>query len=128
MVEDRITDGRRIAQLLASELRGREDGALGALAVADVQDAEPTPDGDFAYRVVREDETVAEVFVHPDRARVVFKTAPERVLEAAEEAGLRVRPAGGGENPKILVFVESGAAVKHATDVFASLEIPEDSR
>lgn len=33
MVEERITDGTRIAQLLSSELDGREDGGLESIAV-----------------------------------------------------------------------------------------------
>lgn len=125
MVEDRITDGRRIAQLLASEIRGRDDGPLGPLSVVDVQDAEPTPGGEFAYTVARGDETVAKVFVHPERARLRFSAAPERVLAAAEAAGLRARPLGG-EPAGALVFVESGADVKKVLDVFRSLEAAED--
>lgn len=51
MVDDRLTDGRRIAELLASELDGLGD-ELAAVAVSDAdRDAEATPDGAYAYRV-----------------------------------------------------------------------------
>ncbi|WP_152042832.1 hypothetical protein [Salinigranum salinum] len=55
MVDDRLTDGRRIAQLLASELDGL-GGVLAAVAVTDAdRDADPTPDGAYAYRVTLRD-------------------------------------------------------------------------
>ncbi|WP_049924702.1 hypothetical protein [Halopiger djelfimassiliensis] len=124
MVEDRITDGKRIAQLLASELDGREDGELDAVAVSNAdRDVEPTADGARAYDVVltRRDESdgrhrFARTFVHDDRARLEFEAGQEHAAAAADEAGLRVRPKAT-QPPRTLVFVESGAAVKRATDV-----------
>ncbi|MDS0299637.1 hypothetical protein NDI76_12880 [Halogeometricum sp. S1BR25-6] len=111
MVEDRLTDGKRIAQLLASEVTGHER-SLASLSVADSErDAEPTADGAFAYAVDREAERVAEVYIHPDRARVEFLAAPEAVAEAAETEGLRVRPKAV-RPPRTLVFVEDGVQVK----------------
>ena len=69
MVEKRLTDGRRIAQFLASEITGHGD-ALAALSVTDADpDVEPTPDGTFAYAIDRDGDRVASVFVQPDRAR-----------------------------------------------------------
>ncbi|MFB6095961.1 MAG: hypothetical protein ABEJ74_01060 [Haloferacaceae archaeon] len=51
MVEDRLSDGRRIAQLLASELDGL-GGDLERVAVVDADpDVEPTADGALAYAV-----------------------------------------------------------------------------
>ena len=74
MVDDRLSDGTRIAQLVASEVTGH-GASLADLSVADADtDAEPSTDGTLAYRVVRradgavEAETFAEVYVHPDRA------------------------------------------------------------
>jgi len=53
MADERLTDGLRIGQLLASEITGNE-GRLRALALTDADpDVEPTPDGALAYRVVR---------------------------------------------------------------------------
>ena len=117
MVEDRITDGRRIAQLLASELEGREDGEFARFTVVDAdRDVEPTDDGARAYRVERDDESFAAMFVQPDRARIEIDVDPERALEAAEDVELRARPKATTP-PRTLVFVESGAEVKRATDV-----------
>lgn len=120
MVEDRITDGRRIAQLLSSELHGRTDGAFAALSVVDAdREIEPTADGTRAYRVERDEESFATVFVHPDRVRVEVETGLDAAVEAAEELGLRVRPKAV-EPPKTILFVESGAQVKRAADVLAA--------
>ncbi|RLM57257.1 hypothetical protein DVK02_05620 [Halobellus sp. Atlit-31R] len=111
MVSERLSDGRRIAQFLASEVTGHED-ALGSLAVTDADpDVGPTPDGAFAYAIERSGDRVAGVFVQPDRARVEFETDVDAVAEAAREAGLRVRPKAV-EPPRTLVFVEDGAQVK----------------
>ncbi|WP_135828670.1 hypothetical protein [Halorussus halobius] len=125
MVEDRTTDGTRIAQLLSSEVSGREDSGLGALAVVNADpDAEPSEDGNLAYEVGREregdSESLAEVYVHPDRVRVEFRERVDAAAEAAAEVELRVRPKAV-RPPRTLVFVEDGAAVKRATDVFVAV-------
>jgi len=117
MVEDRITDGRRIAELLSSELDGREDGDLAAVAVTNAdRDVEPTADGSRAYDVTRGDDRLARVFVHDDRAHLEFETAQDTAAETASDTDLRVRPKATTP-PRTLVFVESGADVKRATDV-----------
>jgi hypothetical protein len=120
MTTDRLSDGHRIAQLLASEL---ESGAShDALAVTDADpDVEPTADGALAYRVrnAPADETIASVYVQPDRARVEFRVAPAAVAEAAEREELRVRPKAA-EPPRTIVFVEDGAQVKRVLPAFAA--------
>lgn len=121
MSADRVRDGHRIAQLLASEL---ESGASpDALSVTDADpDVEPTTEGALAYRV-RDDtadgeaKEIAAVYVHPDRARVEFRAAPGGVAEAAEAAGLRVRPKAA-QPPQTIVFVEDGAQVKWIIPAF----------
>lgn len=123
MTTDRLRDGHRIAQLLASEL---ESGASpDALAVTDADpEVEPTPEGALAYRVrdTEADEEIAAVYVQPDRARVEFRVAPAAVAEAAESEGLRVRPKAA-EPPQTIVFVEDGAEVKRVLPAFdAALE------
>jgi hypothetical protein len=122
MVEERLTDGRRIAQFLASEVTGHEDD-LRSLSVTDADpDVEPTPDGAFAYAIERAERDdggdgdadstrVASVFVQPERVRVEFEAAVDDVADAAREEGLRVRPKAV-EPPRTLVFVEDGAQVK----------------
>lgn len=117
MVEERITDGRRIAELLASELDGREDGTLESIRVTDAdRDVEPTADGSRAYDITRIDERIGQVFVHDDRARLEFEAGQDVAAETADELELRARPKAT-RPPRTLVFVESGAAVKRATDV-----------
>lgn len=118
MVEKRLTDGRRIAQLLASEVDGRSDGVLDTLSVSEANpDVEPSTDGAFAYAIERADgDRLAAVYVHPDRAHVEFDADHEAVVEHAESEGLRVRPKAV-QPPKTLVFVEDGAQVKRAVAV-----------
>ena len=137
MVQDRLRDGTRIAQLVASELTGDRE-ALAQAVVADADpDVEPTADGAFAYRVdhvadpdaiavgdrgattVDEDAertTVAEVFVHPERARIEFVAAPDAAADAAATE-LRARPKAV-DPPRTLVFVEDGAEAKRVIPVF----------
>jgi hypothetical protein len=117
MVEDRVTDGRRIAELLASELEGRVDGGLARVAVTDAdRDVEPRPEGARAYGVTLDGERLAAVFVHPDRAHLAFAAHQDAAAAIAGDLELRVRPKAT-EPPQTLVFVESGAAVKRAADV-----------
>ncbi len=138
MVEERITDGRRIAELLASEVEGRA-GALAGLSVVDATpDIEPTTDGARAYDVVHRDADgndqsegsesggthVATVYVQPDRTRVEVHRTPERALSAAAQRALRGRPRAS-EPPAALVFVESGAQSKRAADVLGEVATDE---
>ncbi|NHN59845.1 MULTISPECIES: hypothetical protein [Halorussus] len=127
MVEERTTDGKRIAQLLSSEVSGREDSGLDALDVVNADaDVEPSADGELAYEIARKDgdsnesELLAEVYVQEDRARIEFREEVDAAAEAAEEADLRVRPKAV-RPPRTLVFVEDGAEVKRATDVLVAV-------
>ena len=128
MVDERLDDGVRTAQLLASELSS--DAVRPPFAVVDADpDVEPSPDGARAYRVVlgRDgDQTpVATVAVHPDRAHAAFRAVdaapdlPAVAAEAADEAGLRSRPKAVTP-PQTLVFVPDGAAVKRVLPVFGA--------
>ncbi|MFB6308726.1 MAG: hypothetical protein ABEH35_05280 [Haloarculaceae archaeon] len=114
MVERRITDGKRIAQLLASELTGLETGPLSAVEVTDADpDAEPTGEGTFAYAITRAGERVGAVYVHETRARVVLSvdaaSLPESVAAELDES----------EDEPVL-WIDSGAAVKHAVDLLVA--------
>ncbi|MFB6135187.1 MAG: hypothetical protein ABEJ04_00320 [Halobacteriaceae archaeon] len=126
MVEDTLSDGKRIAQLLASELDGRADGALSELTVVGARpDAEPSTDGTFAYAVARGDERVAAVYLHPERARVDVLVAPAAAADAAADAGLRHRPRAGTP-PALVAFVEDGGEVKRAAGVVAAATAATD--
>jgi len=56
------------------------------------------------------------VFVHSDRARIEFERGADTALDAAREAGLRVRPKAV-DPPRTVIFVENGAEVKAALRV-----------
>lgn len=102
MVEDRITDATRVAQLLASELTGLETGPLESVDVTDADpDAEPSPEGTVAYRVTADGESVGTVLLYPERV----------VVDLTGEGS-----AGVAGTPDDELVVESGAAVKRAVD------------
>lgn len=103
MVNDRVTDATRVAQLLASELTGLEVGPLETVDVTDADpDAEPSPEGTVAYRVTADGESVGTVLLYPDRA----------VVDLGVEGSAGVEGTTDDE-----LVVESGAAVKRAVDV-----------
>lgn len=120
MVEKRITDGKRIAQLLSSEITGRETGVLAELAAVDADpDADPSDDGTFAYSVAVGESTLADVFIQPERAYLELSEGLDAATATAETEDLRVRPKAV-EPPRSLVFVESGAEVKGAVEVLVA--------
>lgn len=126
MVEDRVTDGKRVAQLLSSELSGRDRGALGDVTVVDADpNAEPSPEGTVAYGVEHRDERVGTVRIYPDAATLAMDRPADAVAEAAREAIAAFerdladesdRDAGLAVPDDDTVRIESGAAVKRAVD------------
>jgi len=146
MSGDTLTDGKRIGQLLSSEIHGHERGVVGRLAVVDADaDIEPTEGGSFAFAIAvddsgsettgdgegdsesgtaggksentaRNDGRIAEAYVHPDRLRVEFLAGADVAAEVGKEGGLRTRPKAV-DPPRTIVFVESGAEVKPALRV-----------
>lgn len=118
MVAESLNDGVRIAELLASELTGRQVGPFADVSVENADlDVEPTADGARAYDVHHAGERVARVFVQPERARVEFETRLDAARAAAVERDLRTRPKAV-EPPRLLVFVEDAAEVKRVVDAF----------
>ena len=139
MVDSRVTDGERIAELLAAEIEGRTDGGLGRLSVTNVDtDAEPGHHGDRIFDIVRArasstdhgtdasstesttGELVATAHVHDDRIHLAVRTAQETAHERASDLDLRTRPKATTP-PQTLVFVESGAEVKRAVRVLSAV-------
>ena len=60
MVDERLAEGTRIAQLFASEVEGGV-GALSSLAVVDAApDVDPTPEGTLGYRLADGPDAVAD--------------------------------------------------------------------
>lgn len=138
MVEDRVTDGRRIAQLLASELTGLERPPLDRVGVADADpEAAPSPGGTHAYAVTLDDERIGAVFVHEDYARLALESrvdvsvggvdAGEAATSVDAEEGLPAdAPDREGlsvptDDEGVAVHVERGAAVKDAVDLLTGL-------
>ncbi|WP_459192193.1 hypothetical protein [Halosimplex sp. J119] len=130
MVEDRVTDGKRIAQLLSSELSGRDRGPLGDVSVVDADpDAEPSPEGTVAYGVAFRDDRVGTVRIYPDAATLTMDRRADAVAEAAREAIAAFertlvaesdRDAGLTLPGDGTVRIESGAAVKRAVDALVA--------
>jgi hypothetical protein len=119
MVEERLTDGVRVAQLLSSEVTGGT-GPLAAATVVDADpDVTPTADGARAFSVSVADERVATAYVLPERVRLEVRRGVDAAADTAAAAGLRVRR-HPGPPPRALVFVPDGAAVKRAADALAA--------
>ncbi|MFW6017277.1 MAG: hypothetical protein ACOCPX_00495 [Halapricum sp.] len=117
MVEDRITDGKRIAELLASELTARETGPLSHVDVIDAdRDATPSEDGTPAYGITIDGVDAGTASLFPAYVRVTVSVAPDTVIDAAPTAGIPARR----EDGMAVLQVESGAAVKPAVDVIAA--------
>ena len=120
MARDELTDGKRIGQLLSSEIHGHERGTLGRLAVVEAdRDVEPAVEGTFAYEIgtgTEDGERIASAYVHPDRLRLEFAVAVETALSAADRAGLDARPKAT-ESPQAIVFVDTGAEIKVVLNV-----------
>ena len=113
MVEHRITDGKRIAQLLASELTGLSEGVLSDVDLAAVnRDAEPTENGTLAYQITYEDEPVADVFLFPSSVEIRLRGGrrwPETAALREDDERLRIA---------------YGAAVKRAVDAIRQVVEP----
>ena len=114
MVEDRVTDGKRIAQLLSSELSGRDRGTLGDLSVVNADpDAEPSVDGTEAYGVAYCEERVGTVRLFPEAATVSVTSLVATITEAADQNGLPVTDDDA-------IRLESGASVKRTVDALVA--------
>jgi hypothetical protein len=114
MVEDTVDNGKRIAQLLASECSGLELGALADVTVADASpDANPSGDGTRAYRLAYRAETVAVVSMFPDHARLSWVHDVAAPASHAQSDQLTV---SGND-----IAIHSGAGVKPAVDAVRSV-------
>lgn len=126
MVDDVITDGKRIAELLSSEVTGHETAPYDRLSVENAEpDVDPTDAGQRAYDVHRDGERLASVYVMPERARVELFDGLEAAEREAEQRDLPTRPVGG-KPPRLLVFVDNGARTKRALDVLGAAVADSD--
>jgi hypothetical protein len=139
MVERRVSDGKRVGQLLASELEGLSVGVLDAVSVVDADaDATPSEEGTEAYRVAHDGTVVASVWLHPEHAAV--RLHGERAWPDSEATDRTDGPtadetdgptADGTDGPTAdettvlkradSLRVESGAGVKRAVDAFRAV-------
>jgi hypothetical protein len=132
MVEDRVTDGKRVAQLLSSELSGRDRDTLGDVTVVDADpDAAPSPEGTVGYGVAYRDERVGTVRLYPEAAELSTGDADvantdSAGVAAATDHSLAERVADAVAGPDLSVTddgavrIESGAAVKRAVDALVA--------
>lgn len=149
MVQDRVSDGFRVAELLASEVDGRHRGPLGPLAVANAdRSIDGTPSGERAYEIhflagdrdPRREPTpeevgtlVAEVLVHEQGASLAVVAGADVAADTAEEAGLTVTRAEDASvetaSDGVVIELEYGAQVKRAADALgaASTAVQEDA-
>ena len=117
MVKDRITDGKRIGQLLASELNGRESGPLGAVSVTNAEpDVTPTADGAFAFDVEADGVLVGTVSITPETARFELEGEVSGDSEIGDD---RVDVTVEEHSENTVVVAHSGAAAKVVVDVVA---------
>jgi hypothetical protein len=108
MVEDRITDGKRIAELLASELSGLDTGSLEQVAIVDAErSATPSETGTQAYRLTYRGDALARVLIYPDHAEVDLEAEPTWPDDQAVSTL---------DDEKDTLVVDSGAATKDAVD------------
>lgn len=132
MVDREITDGDRIASLLEAELQGFEDPPFDAIEIDELRERTVSIDEsgenpattEPAYRVSRDGDPLFEVVVHPERIYLEFSRLQAEIRDAAEAAGLRVRPRATWP-PATLVFVERGADVKRVIDVLRDCLLPQ---
>ena len=116
MVEDRITDGKRVAQLLASELTGLETPPLDRVGVVDATpEVEPTADGTAAYGVAIDGDRSGTVTVFPDGATLSVDGSLPEAFEPAD--GIDVERGDEG----VVVRIEHAAAVKGAVDALVAI-------
>ena len=115
MVDDRITDGKRIGQLLASELTGLERGPLAAVSVADADpDVTPSAAGARAYAVTHLDTRVGTVAVTPTAARLVLEG---RHPLRSDRADISIET----DEDRTVLEARSGAAVKTVVDLLVDV-------
>jgi hypothetical protein len=113
MVKDRVTDSKRIAQLLASELTGLEVGPLAHVTLVDADtDASASPEGTQAYALTHRETRVGTVFLFPDRVELRLDV---ETVDPPADAGVRETDEG------LVVAIEDGVEVKRAIDVLRAI-------
>jgi hypothetical protein len=124
MVEDRITDSRRIAQLLASELSGLATGPLGEVSVVDADpDATPSEDGTVAYNISYEGREIGTVRLYAASVAVELQLdGVDQSPDSVDEAPVSDRVTVDRQGPqRLTITLEDGASVKEGVDLLRYL-------
>lgn len=124
MAEDRITDSKRVAQLLASELSGLSTGSLAEVSVVDADtDATPSADGPVAYAVSHETDRVATARLYPEHVSLEVEpvAAGSHSTETDELPGGERVGITRGETEGLTIALEDGASVKAGVDLLRYL-------
>lgn len=109
MVEDRVTDGKRIAQLLSSELTGLETGALAEVTVVNADtSAMPSDSATRAFDIRYRDAVIGSVLLYPEYVEVHL----ENDLTFPDDL-----PSGVSLRSSNVLQIPDGASVKAAVDV-----------
>lgn len=116
MVRDSISDGKRIGQLLASEMTGLERGALSGVELVDVDEsAEPSPGGTRAYGLARDGRQFGTVYLVPEAVEVHLRH-PDPAESQTSDPFVDSSTSAVETDAETVLRVESGAAVKRAVD------------
>lgn len=112
MVKDTITNTKRIAQLLASELTGLETPPLDRVSVTDADEsATPSPDGTTAYTIAVDGSDAGRVLLYADSAVVELDG-----IEASDsDGGTHLGIDTTADGTRLSLY--SGISVKQAVDV-----------
>ena len=107
MVEDRITDGERIATVLQAEIDGRETGGLDRLSIDESEDT---------MTVRFNGQTLATLDPRADSLAIRFQRGGETARATAADAPLQTEM-----EDETVVHVESAAATKQAVDLLVTI-------
>jgi len=108
MVEDRITDGERIAEVLRAEIEGRGTGGLDRLSIAE---------RDGTTTVLLDGEPLTTLEPGQSSLEISFCRAGEAVRAIAGDGGLDTRSGNGS----VTVVVGSAAGTKRVVDLLAAV-------
>lgn len=122
MVQERITDGNRIAELLIAEIRGRQTGSFETLSTTS-----PADENNIHTICVIEEELdsrrepnaevieaeIAEIIIKENSVHIVPKQNKQAVLRKAKDQGLDRSEDG--------VIVTQAAEIKRCVDAISAL-------
>jgi hypothetical protein len=109
MVEDRISDGDRIAEVLRAEIDGRRTAGLEHLSIGTV--------GDDVTTISLEGDPLAEIVSRETGVELRFRDGEAAAMSAAERTPLEAEET----DDAVVAIVESTAATKAAVDLLVAV-------